>query len=75
MSSRSLNNRAKLNPPDVGSTDAVERYEPDYMQACEVCGESPTVTALRNGVVVLDTCLCGACCRGDARTIDPSTWN
>ncbi|MBB5408566.1 hypothetical protein HDG34_002503 [Paraburkholderia sp. HC6.4b] len=78
MSSRSRKRRAKLRPPDVGDgldTATVDRYEPDYAQSCEACGEGPTVTGLRDGAVVLDTCLCGPCCFGDARMVDPCTWN
>jgi hypothetical protein len=77
MSSRSQNKRAKPRPPDGGGLDTtpVDRYEPDYAQSCEACGESPTVTGLHNGVVVIDTSLCGPCCWGDARMGDPATWN
>jgi hypothetical protein len=72
MSSRSLKRRAKPAPPDTGTVD---RYEPDYAQVCESCGESPTVTGLHDGAVVLDTALCGPCCFGDSRKVDPCTWN
>jgi|HubBroStandDraft_2_1064218.scaffolds.fasta_scaffold122523_4 hypothetical protein len=72
MSSRSRRKHERLSPPDPATVD---RYEPDYAQSCETCGESPTVTGLRNGVVVVDTGLCGSCCWGDARAFDPCTWN
>ncbi len=78
MSAYSRRKHAKLRPPESFDTTVavdVERYEPDWHQCCEVCGDAPTVTGLRDGAVVLDTRLCGPCLWGDNRAADPSTWN
>jgi hypothetical protein len=73
MSSRSRRKHERLSPPDI--TGAVDRYEPDYAQSCENCGECPTVTGLHDGAVVIDSGLCGPCFWKDSRGSDPSTWN
>jgi hypothetical protein len=75
MSSSSRRKHEKPRPPDASDLVTVDRYEPDYAQSCETCGESPTVTGLCDGVVVIDTGLCGPCCWGESDAADPGTWN
>lgn len=53
----------------------VDRYEPNWDGKCEVCGQSPTVTAVKNGKVVLDNGMCGVCTWGEAACLDPEEWN
>lgn len=53
----------------------IDRYEPDYDDQCQNCGASPTVTAVKDGVVVYRAHLCGPCCWGTADAIDPEEWN
>jgi hypothetical protein len=53
----------------------VDSYQPDYAQKCANCGQSPTVTGVKGGEVVLDIGLCGPCCWGEAKTADPKVWN
>ena len=59
------------------SEDIVEldRYEPDWTTKCDNCGQYPTVTGVKDGVVVLETNLCGPCTWGEAITVDPEVWN
>ncbi len=53
----------------------IDSYEPDYEHGCAVCGQTPTVTGVKDGKVVLETELCGPCTWGEAKTIDPEEWN
>jgi hypothetical protein len=53
----------------------IDYFEPDYETACEVCGEVPTVTAIKNGKVFHHTGVCGVCCWGQAECVDPGVWN
>lgn len=55
--------------------ERIDSYEPDWKTPCEVCGQLPSVTAVRNGKVVMHIGMCGPCAWGEKRTIDPSTWN
>jgi hypothetical protein len=59
-------------PLDDGELDSLE---PDYSDKCQNCEESPTVTGERHGRVVVRWHLCGPCCFGEARMIDPRAWN
>lgn len=52
----------------------VDEYVPDYKHRCINCGQTPVVTAVNNGEVVLATEMCGPCTWGEAETIDPSNW-
>lgn len=54
---------------------AIDIYEPDYEEVCEVCGVTPVVTAIKNGKVVHRTHMCGPCTWGESSAIDPDTWN
>lgn len=53
----------------------IDRYEPDWITACENCGQIPTVTAVKDGVVVNHWEMCGPCTWGEAITLDPEVWN
>lgn len=53
----------------------IDSYKPNWGNACRNCSETPSVDAVKNGVTVLRTGLCGPCCWGDANAIDPDTWN
>lgn len=59
------------------SDDAIEydKFEPNYKGKCECCGQSPTVTAVKNNVVVNDWGMCGVCTFGTAKALDPDWWN
>jgi hypothetical protein len=60
-------------PEPIGET--LDSFEPDYDDQCASCGESPTVTGERHGRVVVRWHLCGPCCFGEARMLDPREWN
>lgn len=53
----------------------IDSFEPDYESECIVCGQKPVVTGVRKGEVVYTSEMCGPCTWGEARTIDPNTWN
>jgi hypothetical protein len=53
----------------------VDSYEPNYLGECGNCGTSPTVMAVRKNQIVVDFGLCGPCCFGSAKAIDPQWWN
>jgi hypothetical protein len=53
----------------------IDRYEPDHNGSCEVCDRGPTVTGVKGGEVVFAPGLCGPCCFGTAKAIDPVWWN
>lgn len=52
------------------------KFEPDYTEECDNCGQSPTVTVVENdtGNVVQDFGMCGPCMFGEAKCIDPEEW-
>ena len=54
---------------------AIDRYEPDYAQQCEICGTSPIVTGTRAGAVVYRATMCGPCLWSEPKASDPATWN
>jgi hypothetical protein len=56
-------------------TVTIDSYEPDYKQHCIVCGQSPTVTAVKDGEVVYESEMCGPCTFGEAACLDPKEWN
>ena len=53
----------------------VDSYEPNYENECEVCSQTPTVTAVKNGETLHDWDLCGVCVFGTAKALDPDWWN
>jgi hypothetical protein len=53
----------------------IDKYVPDYKHCCENCGQKPVVTGVRNGKTVYQGAMCGPCTWGEAKTLDPSTWN
>lgn len=53
----------------------VDRFVPNFAQACENCGETPTVMAMKDGKVVYQGTMCGPCTWGDADMADPNKWN
>jgi len=53
----------------------IDKYEPDYDHKCDNCGQTPVVTATKDGKVVMRTGMCGPCTWGEAITIDPEEWN
>lgn len=53
---------------------AIDSWEPDYNGSCQNCGQSPVVTGVRHGNVVMSPDLCGPCCWGEAACIDPENW-
>ena len=59
----------------MSEVTTIDRYEPDYKHRCEVCGQTPVVTGVKDGKVVYQGDMCGPCTWGEADTIDPSTWN
>ncbi|MFP3554210.1 hypothetical protein SB861_26415 [Paraburkholderia sp. SIMBA_049] len=68
---------AKKQRERIGAGEDVidfDAFEPDYRHACDACGETPTVTAVKDGEVIYRPGLCGPCCWGMAECLDPSTW-
>ena len=53
----------------------IDKYVPDYRHKCEVCGQTPVVTAIKAGKVVYQGTMCGPHTWGEAKTADPETWN
>ncbi|SAK63442.1 hypothetical protein AWB80_02866 [Caballeronia pedi] len=52
----------------------VDEWVPDYDHECENCGETPVVTGVHRGIVVVATGMCGCCTWGEAACIDPAQW-
>lgn len=57
------------------SEGEVDSFEPDYQGTCSVCSQSPIVTGVLDGKVILRTDLCGPCTWGEAACLDPDEWN
>jgi len=77
MAARNAKKRAKFAAPEPASEPqgiAVDEWVPNYGRRCEVCGETPCVTGVRNGAVVYDGSLCGVCTWGDTALADPGRW-
>lgn len=79
MSSRSRKSRAKYAPPEPPAVDddnamTFDAYVPNYGRHCEVCGETPCVSGVKDGRVVYDGSMCGAHTWGEAACIDPANW-
>jgi hypothetical protein len=53
----------------------IDKFEPDYSHECEVCGQKPVVTGVKDGKVVYESDMCGPCTWGESKLIDPSKWN
>lgn len=53
----------------------IDFYAPNYAGHCEVCGQSPTVTGVKDGKVVYTSDMCGPCTWGEAACLDPDEWN
>lgn len=53
----------------------IDEYKPDYKHRCEVCGQKPVVTGVKNGKVVYQGEMCGVCTWGEAAMHDPEEWN
>lgn len=75
----SKGSKAKYAAPEVVDTPAddgnLDSFEPDYADKCLSCDQSPTVTGVRHGRIVVQWHLCGPCCFGSARMLDPREWN
>jgi len=65
---------AELEKNEKKATREVDSYEPNYEGKCDVCGQSPTVTVVKDGKVLSDVGLCGPCCFGSAECLDPAKW-
>jgi hypothetical protein len=48
--------------------------KPNYKRRCINCSTTPTVDILAKGELT-HTDLCGPCCFGEARMVDPKEWN
>lgn len=62
-------------PPKEGAVIRVDAFVPDYGNDCENCGQSPVVTAEKDGKLVYKGTLCGPCTWGQAEMADPKRWN
>ena len=56
-------------------TENASTLEPDYENACIVCGQSPVVLVLREGYETYHSTLCGPCMFGTAKALDPEKWS
>ncbi len=54
---------------------SIDRFEPDFSLRCEVCGQKPTVTGVKDGKQIYHSEMCGPCTFGEAACIDPKRWN
>lgn len=61
--------------PPMDTITAIDRYEPDPEQQCEVCGASPVVTGVRENRIVYRSAMCGPCLWNEPKAADPRTWN
>lgn len=52
----------------------LDAYVPDYNHSCEVCGQKPVVTGVKDGKVVYQGEMCGVCTWGEADCRDPANW-
>lgn len=57
-------------------TITADRYEPDWESKCSCYGASPVVTMVaKDSPTSYSTGMCGPCTWGEAKTVDPDTWN
>jgi hypothetical protein len=75
MTNQEWNAAVKALGPPPNNEFWFEEYAPNYQGKCEVCGQSPTVTAVLYGRTVKDVGTCGPCTWGEAKTLDPGCWN
>lgn len=59
---------------DDDEINKIDTFEPDYETPCEACGSVPTVTGVKDNVVVYSSGMCGCCLWGDAELLDPDNW-
>jgi hypothetical protein len=75
MAARNAKKRAKFAAPEPEpQADAIEKFVPNYGRQCEVCGQTPCVTGMRDGKVVYDGTKCGVCTWGDPALADAGRW-
>ncbi|MGF6920177.1 hypothetical protein [Paraburkholderia sp. 40] len=76
MSSRSRKARAKPAPaaPSADDETTLDAFQPDYGATCEVCGQSPCVTGVKDGCVIYASGMCGVCTFGTAEALNPANW-
>lgn len=77
MAAKNVKRHEKLNAPEspAGRTEvSVDEWVPDYDRRCEICGEAPCAKGLREGTVVYEPVMCGACLWRDAVCINPANW-
>lgn len=53
----------------------LDSFQPDYVHECEVCGQTPIVTGVKDGKTVYSSGMCGPCTFGEAAMLDPKEWN
>ena len=56
-------------------TEEIEKFEPDYTEKCEICGNRPVVTLVKGNEVIHNWHMCGPCVWGEASCLDPEEWN
>lgn len=72
-----MSKRSKAYNQTIGDELAeqpVDEWVPDYDHECKNCGETPVVTGVYRGAVVVATGMCGVCTWGEAACIDPAAW-
>jgi hypothetical protein len=52
----------------------IDKFVPDYKHCCEVCGQKPVVTGVKDGKVVYQGEMCGVCTWGESACLDPANW-
>lgn len=56
--------------------EELKYYKPNYDYKCDVCGQKPVVDLVNKvDEVFYSTNMCGQHTWGEAKTIDPDTWN
>jgi hypothetical protein len=61
--------------PSVRDALPMSEAKSNYKRRCMNCSTKPTVDILAEGEPVTHTDLCGPCCFGEARMVDPKEWN
>ena len=51
------------------------RYDPDYENECDNCGQIPTVTVFEGRQMTHHFGMCGVCTFGTAKALDTDWWN
>jgi hypothetical protein len=52
----------------------IDKFVPDDKHSCEVCGQKPVVTGVKDGKVVYQGEMCGVCTWGESACLDPANW-